>query len=264
MRVLYIASEIAPFLHTSTVAGLVNKLVLSMKDKNTETRIIVPRFGVINERKYKLHKVVRLSGIKIAIGNEERSLTVKVASIPNARRQVYFIDNEDYFQRKAIFRDDNNNFFRDNDERLIFFCKGALEIVKNLAWTPDIVHCHDWLTSLIPIYLKKAYKHDPILRHAKVVYTIYNNVFSLNFGNNFIEKAETIGLADSQLKSMNIMGEEELIHLGMKYADTAVISEVLDNTSLSREDIPYITDNAQGIATYYELYRKLTGIKISD
>ena len=265
IRVLYVASEIAPFLRTSTTAKLVNKLGLAMQEKGIEIRILVPRFGVINERKNRLHEVVRLSGMNIMVGSEERALTVKVASIPGSRCQVYFIDNEDYFHRKAVFADEKNNFFQDNDERLIFFCKGALATVKNLEWAPDVVHCHDWMTSLVPLYLKTAYQHDPILQQAKALYTIYNNVFSEKLAKNFAEKAKMIGMEDDSLKSLAAAGLGELTQTGMQHADAVVRSEVLDKNPLKEflkeEDIPYIADDEQGIAAYYELYTQLAGVK---
>src|SRR3954468_13862980 len=138
LRILYVASEINPFLQTTQVADFVRKLPQAMQEMGMEIRILVPRFGLINERKNRLHEVVRLSGINIAVGDDEKPLVIKVASIPNAKLQVYFIDNEDYFQRKSVFVDKNNNFHQDNDERAIFFCKGVLETVKKLGWQPDI------------------------------------------------------------------------------------------------------------------------------
>ena len=153
-RILYVASEINPFLRTTEVADFVRKLPQAMQERGMEIRILVPRFGLINERKNRLHEVVRLSGINISVGEEEKPLIIKVASIPNAKLQVYFIDNEDYFQRKSVFHDKENKFYDDNDERAIFFCKGVIETVRKLGWGPDIVHCTDWMTSLIPLYLK--------------------------------------------------------------------------------------------------------------
>jgi len=259
LKVLYVASEITPFLSTTTVAKLVNKLVFAMQEKGIEIRILVPRFGVIQERKNRLHEVVRLSGVSIPVGNEERILSVKVASIPGSRCQVYFIDNVDYFHRKAIYLDEKNNFFEDNDERVIFFCKGVLETVKNLDWAPDVVHCHDWITSLIPLYLKTAYQHDPTFQQAKVLYTVYNNRFPTKLTENFAEKAKLRGIQDESLRPL-AAGFRELIQAGAQYADTAVKSEKLDKAcfkGLLQEDLPYVANDEQGIATYLELYQQL-------
>ncbi|RZK98561.1 MAG: glycogen synthase, partial [Hymenobacter sp.] len=146
LRILYAATEIDPFLQTTKVAELLRRLPAGMQEAGAEIRIFVPRFGIINERKNRLHEVVRLSGINIAVGDDEKPLVIKVASIPTAKLQVYFIDNEDYFHRKSALVDKNDKFYADNDERAIFFCKGVLETVKKLGWSPDIVHCNDWMT----------------------------------------------------------------------------------------------------------------------
>jgi len=181
IRILYVASEINPFLQTTEVADFVRKLPQAMQERGMEIRILVPRFGLINERKNRLHEVVRLSGINISVGDEEKPLVIKVASIPNAKLQVYFIDNEDYFHRKSMFHDKANKFYEDNDERAIFFCKGVIETVRKLGWAPDVVHCNDWITSFIPLYLKTTYKNDPLFKNTKTVFTIYDNSFTHKF-----------------------------------------------------------------------------------
>lgn len=159
----------------------------------------MPRFGVINERRNRLHEVVRLSGINIRVGNEEKPLTIKVATIPNARLQVYFLDNEDYFQRKSVLKDKHDRFHADNDERAIFFCKGVIETVKKLGWTPNIIHCHGWMTALIPLYLKTHFKDDPIFKDSKVVYTVYNNEYNHPLPDNFADKAKLEGVPAEML-----------------------------------------------------------------
>ena len=169
IRILYVASEINPFLQTTEVADFVRKLPQAMQERGMEIRILVPRFGLINERKNRLHEVVRLSGINVIINDEDYPLVIKVASLPGARLQVYFLDNEDYFHRKFVFKDEKDKFFADNDERTIFFCKGVLETVKKLGWAPDIIHCQGWMTSLIPVYLKTLYKDEPVFKNSKVI-----------------------------------------------------------------------------------------------
>ena len=200
LRILYVATEINPFLQTSQVADFVRKLPQDMQERGMEIRILVPRFGLINERKNRLHEVVRLSGINIAVGDEEKPLVIKVASIPNAKLQVYFIDNEDYFHRKSVFHDSQDKFYEDNDERAIFFCKGVMETVKKLGWAPDIVHCNDWMTSLIPLYLKTTYKNDPLFQNTKSVFTVYNNRFSHKFKSSLLDKVKMLDIDDSMLR----------------------------------------------------------------
>jgi starch synthase len=153
-RILFIANEMSPYLELTEFSEIVNRLAIKSNDSGFEVRCIMPRFGVINERRHRLHEVVRLSGINVSVDNDDLPLQIKVASLPNARLQVYFLDNEDLFKRKYIFTDENEKWYEDNDLRTIFFCKGALETVKKFGWPPDIIHCSGWMTGLIPAYLK--------------------------------------------------------------------------------------------------------------
>jgi starch synthase len=200
LRILYVTSEIDPFLKLTSAADLIRLLPQKLQEKGHEIRIFMPKFGVINERRNRLHEVVRLSGINIRVAGEEKPLTIKVASIPNAKLQVYFLDNEDYFKRKSVLTDPNDDSFHmDNDERAIFFCKGVIETVKKLGWPPEIIHCHDWMTSFIPLYLRTHYQDDPIFKHTKTVYTVYNNAFESEFDNSYLDKVRVDGIADQTL-----------------------------------------------------------------
>jgi len=261
LRVLYVASEIAPFLNTSSVASFVGKLAPAIQEKNVDIRILVPRFGVISERKNKLHEVVRLSGISIKVGDDIQNLSVKVTAIPGTRIQVYFIDNELYFHRKFVFKDKEDNFFEDNAERLIFICKGALETVKNLNWIPDIVHCHDWITSLIPLYLKTSFQQDPTFQRTKVVFNMYNTAFSEKFHATFTQKASTQGMPKDLLAVHPTVGFAELMQLGAQYADVVVRSEELQTSSLDKllaeKEIPHIHNDEEGITAYHQIYQRL-------
>lgn len=261
LKVLYVASEIAPFLNTSSVATFVGKLAPAMQEKNVDIRILVPRFGVINERKNKLHEVVRLSGISIKVGDDTQNLSVKVTAIPGTRIQVYFIDNELYFHRKFVFKDKEGNFFEDNAERLIFICKGALETVKNLNWVPDIVHCHDWITSLIPLYLKTSFQQDPIFQRTKVVFNMYNTAFPEKFHASFSQKAKPQAIAQDFPVAHPTVGFAELMQLGAQYADIVVRSEELKTSSLNKlvieRKIPHIHNDEAGITAYHQIYEQL-------
>jgi starch synthase len=223
LRILYAASEINPFLQTSEVADFIRRIPQVMQEKGMEIRILVPRFGTINERKNRLHEVVRLSGINISVGDEEKPLVIKVASIPNAKLQVYFIDNEDYFHRKSVFVDAENNFHSDNDERAIFFCKGVLETVRKLGWAPDIVHCNDWMTSLIPMNMKTTNKNDPMFKNSKAVFSVYNTEFDHKFDRkSMLEKVKMIDIEDSMLTNLSSADFEGLLKVGMEYADVVL------------------------------------------
>lgn len=267
LRILYVASEITPFLQTTEVSDFVRKLPQAMQERGLEIRILIPRFGLINERKNRLHEVVRLSGINIAVGDDEKPLVIKVASVPNAKLQVYFIDNEDYFQRKSVFFDKENNFYEDNDERAIFFCKGVLETVKKLGWSPDIVHCYDWMTALIPLYLKTTYKNDPMFKETKSVFSVYNNSFKFKFTEDLLSKVKMIDIDDEMLLNLRSLDFEGFIKIGVQYADIVVktneeYSESINlflNGHFSDKKIELTDENDNLSETYYNLYHELAG-----
>ncbi len=193
-KILFITHEMSPFLELTKISEITRQLPQAMQDKGFEIRILMPRFGNINERRNRLHEVIRLSGMNIIINDNDNPLIIKVASIPSARMQVYFLDNEEYFQRKHVFTDNSNKFYEDNDERTIFFCKGALETVKKLGWSPDVVHCHGWMSALVPAYLKTIYKDDPTFKNSKVVYSIYDDNFTTSLNPGFSSKAIMSGM----------------------------------------------------------------------
>jgi starch synthase len=188
-RVLIVANELSPYTEFTDFAQVLNRLAIKTFDSGIEVRVIMPRFGVINERRHRLHEVVRLSGINVIVDKDDYPLIIKVASLPTARLQVYFMDNEDYFKRKSVFRDDQDNFHDDNAERMVFFCKSALETVKKFGWPPHVIHCHGWMTSLIPLFLKTAYKKEPVFGYSSVIYTAQNDQFSEKLNDNFAKKA---------------------------------------------------------------------------
>src|SRR5205809_7222021 len=191
-RILFIANEMSPYLELTEFSEIVNRLAIKSNDSGFEVICIMPRFCVINERIHRLHEVVRLSGINVSIDNDDYPLVIKVASLPNARLQIYFLDNEDYFKRKSVFNDEKDKWFDDNGLRTVLFCKGALETVKKFGWPPDIIHCSGWMTGLIPMFIKHAYKKEPVFNNCKVVYCIEQNTFK-----------ETVGVVFLKLFSIN-------------------------------------------------------------
>lgn len=267
LRILYVASEINPFLKTTEVADFVRRLPQAMQERGMEIRILVPRFGLINERKNRLHEVVRLSGINISVGDEEKPLIIKVASIPNAKLQVYFIDNEDYFHRKSVFFDKEDNFYEDNDERAIFFCKGVLETVKKLGWSPDIIHCNDWMTSLIPLYVKTTYRNDPIFKESKTVFSFYNNKFTHKFGDDLLYKVKMIDIDDSMLHPLKTADYEGFVKMGVEYADAVINANEESTDSFKKlmadladpKRIDIIEKDANFEESYFNLYNDLVG-----
>ncbi len=219
-RILFIATEMSPYLELTEFAEIINKLAIKCNDNDYEVRCIMPRFGVINERRHRLHEVVRLSGINVSIDNDDYPLQIKVASLPNARLQVYFLDNEDFFKRKYIFQDENDRWYDDNDLRTIFFCKGALETVKKFGWPPDVIHCSGWMTGLIPMYLKTVYKREPVFLHSKIVFTIGQSTFKEKLGKSFLEKAIIhAGIKEKDLEPYKDANNTAMFKGGAYYAD---------------------------------------------
>ncbi len=179
----------SPYVEMTEFAEIVNRLAVKSNDSGMEVRCIMPRFGMINERRHRLHEVVRLSGINVSVDGDDYPLVIKVASLPNARLQIYFLDNEDLFKRKSLFHDENDKWFADNALRTVLFCKGALETVKKFGWPPDIIHCSGWMTGLIPMYIKTAYKKEPVFSNCKVIYTIGQNTYKEKMGSDFADIA---------------------------------------------------------------------------
>lgn len=263
LRILYVTTEIDPFLKVTTAADLIRLLPQKLQEKGHEIRILMPKFGVINERRNRLHEVVRLSGINIRVGDEEKPLTIKVASIPNAKLQVYFLDNEDYFNRKSVLRDpDNNQFYEDNDERAIFFCKGVIETVKKLGWAPDIIHCHDWMTSFIPLYLKTHYMDDPMFKNTKVVFTLYNNGFESELSKNYLSKTNIDNLAPVAESGYNENSYVGVCKGGIQLADAVTKgTEEIDSdleqfiSKVQNGDVYYDADDSDSfVDSYQKLY----------
>jgi len=259
-KLLIVTHEMSPFLELTKISEITRQLPQAMQEKGFEIRILMPRFGNINERRNRLHEVIRLSGMNIIIDDNDNPLIIKVASIPAARMQVYFLDNEDYFQRKYVFRDKENKFYDDNDERMIFFCKGALETVKKLGWAPDIVHCHGWMTSLIPAYIKTTYKNDPTFKNSKVMYSVYDNCFTENLNADLHNKAIMPGMTAEDTKVFE-KADCNALHMGaVTYADAVVLaSENIEAAMLkfvkdsNKPTLAYnLTENFENFYTMYE------------
>ena len=222
-KILFVNSEIYPYLPESTMASIGRHLPQGIQERKHEIRSFMPRYGCINERKNQLHEVIRLSGMNIIISDVDRPLIIKVASISSARIQVYFIDNEDYFRRKQTFCDESGKFFEDNDERAIFFARGVLETVKKLRWAPDVIHCQGWISHLVPVYLKKAYKDDPIFSSSKVVLSLYDDAAGETFCKDFAAKAEYAGVRSEDLPFLARPDGINLAKTAAQYSDGVIL-----------------------------------------
>ena len=222
-RVLFVNSEILPYV-PDTIASTVGRyLPQGVQESGKEIRSFMPRYGCINERRNQLHEVIRLSGMNIIVNDIDRPLIIKVASIPSARMQVYFIDNDDYFQRKFIFNDADGNFFEDNDERAIFFARGVLETVKKLRWKPDVIHCQGWISQVLPLYLKKAYIDDPIFSHSKIVLSLYGDTPTEAFPADIKEKILFGGVTEKDVEILSDPTGINLAKLAASYSDGIIL-----------------------------------------
>ena len=265
-RVLFIANEMSPYLELTEFSEIVNKLAIKANDNNLEVRCIMPRFGIINERRHRLHEVVRLSGINVSVDNEDMPLQIKVASLPSARLQVYFLDNEDLFKRKFVFNDESDKWYDDNGLRTIFYCKGALETVKKFGWPPDIIHCSGWMTGLIPAYLKTVYKKEPVFAHSKIVYTIGQNTFKEKLGSDFVKKALIhASLKEKDLEIYKDANNTAMFRGGATFADAITFGaekiekKLVEEFSKVRGKKTLLYNPEGDLTDYLQLYSDLAG-----
>ena len=231
-KVLFVTQEITPYLKDSHMGMIGRYLPQGIQEKGREIRTFMPRYGNINERRNQLHEVIRLSGMNLIIDDSDHPLIIKVASIQQARMQIYFIDNEDYFQRKYTFYDKNNKFFNDNDERAIFYSRGVIETVKKLGWGPDVIHCHGWMTSLVPLYIKKAYYENPLFTDTKIIISLYDDDFNENMNKNFAEKVKLEGINAKDLKHYKTANFVNLMKSAIDFSDGVIIGSPSVNPEL--------------------------------
>lgn len=262
-RVLFVTQEITPFMKESHMGFISRHLPQGIQDKKREVRTFMPRYGTINERRNQLHEVIRLSGLNLVIDDADHSLIIKVASIQQARLQIYFIDNEDYFHRKATFRDKNNTFFEDNDERAIFYARGVLETVKRLGWSPDVIHTHGWISALTPVFVRRVYHENPMLMDAKIVISLYDDEFSENFNSNFAKKLRGEKIPTKYIQHLKKPNYVNLMKTSIDYSDGIIIGsknvnqELLDYAEASKKPIlPYQPED-DFVDAYDEFYESI-------
>ena len=222
-RVLYVSSEVIPYLPETEISSMSFEAPKMVNNNGGQIRIFMPRYGNINERRHQLHEVIRLSGMNLVINDLDMPLIIKVASIPKERMQVYFIDNEDYFKRKATFADEEGNVFKDNDERAIFFAKGVIETVKKLNWSPDIIHVHGWLASFLPLYLRNYYGNEPLFENSKIVTSVYNQGFNGTLNAEVSNKIKFDAIDDQALTHLDNPTFENVMKVAINNSDAVII-----------------------------------------
>ena len=268
-KVLFVNSEIFPYLPESDIAVAGRYLPQGIQERGREIRSFMPRYGCVNERRNQLHEVIRLSGMNIVVGGVDRQIIIKVASISSARMQVYFIDNEDYFHRKAVDCDAEGKFFADNHERAMFFARGVLETVKKLRWKPDLVHCQGWISFLMPLYLKKVYNQDPIFADSKVVLSLYDDLDKLEFARDMASKVAFENIKAEDVSLIEDPSGINLAKLAVRYSDGVIMAATGINADLekfiAKSKVPMIsspaisTEDTSYIEAYNTFYDQILG-----
>jgi starch synthase len=247
-KILFVSSELVPYLPENEVSLMSYETPRMVNSNGGQIRIFMPRYGNINERRHQLHEVIRLSGMNLVINDVDMPLIIKVASIPRERIQVYFIDNDEYFKRKATFTDVNGNLFPDNDQRAIFFAKGVVETVKKLNWAPDIIHVHGWLASLLPLYLRKYYTDEPLFADSKIVTSVYRKSFEGELDQDLIKKIAFDGISEDDVKLLSQPNYNNLLKVAVDFSDAVIlaaedISQDLQKhiSNLEKPVLPYVS-----------------------
>ena len=230
-KILFVSSEVIPYLPNNDISSLSYSLPKMVNENGGQTRIFIPKYGIINERRHQLHEVIRLSGMNLIIDDIDMPLIIKVASIPKERMQVYFIDNEEYFKNRGLHVNDDKKLYKDNDERAIFFAKGVVETIKKLNWSPDIIHVHGWIASLLPLYLKEYYKDDPIFNGTKVVVSIYGNEINGKLNSKIVKKIQFDEIESETLKVFDDKSYRSLLKNAILNSDGVIfVNENVDES----------------------------------
>lgn len=219
---LFVSQEITPYLPETEISKISRELPQGIQERGKEIRTFMPRYGCVNERRNQLHEVIRLTGMNLIIDDTDHPLIIKVASIQSARMQVYFIDNEDYFQRKATLKSTEGQFFEDNDERAMFFARGVLETVQKLRWSPDIIHCHGWFTSFVPIYVKRTFRDNPLFSNSKVIMSLYDNEFDAPLNPQLKNKLIYDSISEKDVERLTNPTYENLSKFAIDFSDGVI------------------------------------------
>ena len=224
-KVLFITQEITPYVPETEMSIWGRKLPQAIQETGREIRTFMPKWGNINERRNQLHEVIRLSGMNLIIDDTDHPLIIKVASIQSARMQVYFIDNDDYFMKRQMMADENGVEYDDNDQRAVFFARGVLETVKKLRWQPDIVHCHGWMTAVVPFYIKTCCRDEPSFRDSKIVYSLYEECFKTPIADGFPSRVALKGMSQTDKNQLNNIDScMELQKMALRFSDGAIVN----------------------------------------
>ena len=260
-KILFINQEISPYVPDNSLSLMGRILPQTIQERNHEIRTFMPKWGTINERRGQLHEVIRLSGMNLIINDTDHPLIIKVASIQSAKVQVYFIDNDDYFGKRLMEKDELGEDYPDNGERAIFFARGVLETVKKLRWVPDVIHCQGWMSAVVPLYVKTAYHDEPSFAESKVITSLFTQKLEKDLGTNFKKCLEFRDVRADLLSGYNDNFDFiELGKLAIDYSDGVVQAEELVNDELlayaRNKNIPilgYTEKLAEACDDFYDL-----------
>ena len=244
-KILFASQEISPYLPETHMSNVGLNLPKHSIEQGNETRVFLPKFGVIKEKANNLHEVIRLSGMNLIIDDFDHQLIIKVASIQSARLQIYFIDKDEYFPKKVMFHDEKGTFLPNTEERMMFYCKGVIETVKKLGWSPEIIHCQGWFSSLIPMYIKKIFNEDPLFKDTKVIYNVFDTEYQDSINPVIVEKLlYENNLEKSDLDLLRNPTFENLSKFAVSYSDAVIQgSENIDKNVLDymkKSELPFM------------------------
>lgn len=267
---MYVNQEIVPFSPETEMSRVGRYLPAFAQDHGREIRVFTPRFSTISDRRNQLHEVIRLSGMNIVVNNSDRQLIIKVGSIPSARMQVYFIDNEEYFSKHGGLFDADGNLFDDSDERLLFFGKGTLEAVRKLAWRPHLVHFSGWFTSMVPFYLRRINKETAFFEGTKMVCSLCDDTFKGQLSSDMERKLRADKATTKDLTLYHEVDYVNLMKAAITYANGVVIASPNANPELvdfaketKKHVVDYDADATQFYANVDKLYDTIIGTSVN-
>jgi len=242
LKILFVTSEVVPFVKTGGLADVSSALPQMLAESGHEVRIVVPKYGAVDERKFKIHEIVRLKDLTIKIGDKNVVFSLKSCFLPGpkVRVQIYFLENHEYFgSRNSLYVDPKTGKdYPDNDERFILLNQSVFELISKLGWLPDIIHCNDWQTGLIPAYLKTVYKNDNVFSKFKTLLTVHNLAYQGEFPKATFSKTSLPEEVNSA-KGGLINGKFNFLKTGLTYADVintvseTYAKEIINDNQLS-------------------------------
>lgn len=247
-RILFVNQEIVPFSPENEMGTMGRYLPAKVQEMGREIRVFMPKFCDVNDRKHQLHEVIRLSGMNLIVNNCDRQLIIKVGSIPSARMQVYFIDNEEYIIKGDSMLNAKKQPLADTDERLLFFGRGTLEAVRKLAWQPHLINFSGWLSSMIPFYLRRINKENAFFSGTKMVITLMDDKFNGPIGGDLERKMKT---DNATAKDLRLYGETNYLGL-MKAAITYSHGVIIGSPKVHPELVAYAKENKRHVLDYIE------------